>query len=125
MMRPSFDISVGAFKKTDCLPSTVSRSGFETNVWLQQCLLCSVCSLVCDMFVVATGWFDGMILIFYLSPICLISLDLALMLQIQLKAKILIDNIRLEIHAPWPLATNQSEYSIPSVGTYILDSFFA
>ena len=42
------------------------------------------------------------------------------MLQIQLKAKILIENIRLEIHAPWPLATNQGEYSIPSVGAYFL-----
>ncbi|KAL8618805.1 hypothetical protein ACOMHN_000233 [Nucella lapillus] len=36
-------------------------------------------------------------------------------IRIQLKSKLLIDNVKLEINAPWPLATNQSEYSIPSV----------
>lgn len=35
--------------------------------------------------------------------------------RIQLKARLLIDNVKVEIHTPWPLATNQSEYIIPSV----------
>lgn len=36
-------------------------------------------------------------------------------IRIQLKSRLLIDNIKLEIHTPWPLETNQSEYTIPSV----------
>ena len=48
-----------------------------------------------------------------------------LIYQVQLKARLLIDNIKVEVHAPWPLATNQTEYSIPSIGRYkILTSFF-
>ncbi|KAK7112873.1 protein PTHB1-like isoform X2 [Littorina saxatilis] len=39
----------------------------------------------------------------------------SIQLRIQVKARMLIDNIKLEVHAPWPLATNRSDYSIPSV----------
>nr|KAG5713637.1 hypothetical protein BaRGS_024685 [Batillaria attramentaria] len=36
-------------------------------------------------------------------------------IRIQLKSRLLIDNVKVEIHTPWPLATNQSDYIIPSI----------
>ncbi|XP_025097943.1 protein PTHB1-like isoform X2 [Pomacea canaliculata] len=35
--------------------------------------------------------------------------------RIQLKSRLLIENVKVDICAPWPLATNQNEFNVPSV----------
>lgn len=35
--------------------------------------------------------------------------------RIQMKSRLLLDNVKLEIHCPWPLGCNQSEFTIPSL----------
>ncbi|XP_071103490.1 protein PTHB1-like [Haliotis cracherodii] len=35
--------------------------------------------------------------------------------RIQLKSRLLLDNVRIEIHTNWPLAANQTSFTVPSV----------